>query len=361
MTQDKTTHDKVRIRLRKPADLLAAIPQLLGFRPVNSVVLLADSGNGTKEVGRRLRCDLPPDHAVGPVAEQLIDSITQDKPPSVVIVIIGNGGDDEGRRPLPHDEFVRALRRGLASRGVDMPVAVWVPEIRAGSRWRCYDHERCGGVLPDPQSTVAAAESVKLGIVTYNSREELEQLFAPEADQLLRVRAQLIDAKFRDLESGAARRWSPDRGMAAVRAGLKAAHSGLLALSDDQLAELATALSDVQVRDACLATALPTDADEARAAERLWQTLARALPAPERAEAACLAGHAAYLAGNGAVAGIALQCALAADPSHVLSGLLIRALQAGIEPGRLHGLAEHAGETGVWPEPAAREQREKTA
>ncbi|MGH3520542.1 MAG: DUF4192 domain-containing protein [Haloechinothrix sp.] len=364
MTQKNPVHGKTRIRLSEPADVLAAIPHMLGFRPVNSVVLLADTGQSRKEIGRRLRLNLPPADLVEPVARQLTESITQDQPSSVIIVIVGGGGDDLGaRRPLPHAGLVSALRRELDARGVDQPSAMWVPEISAGARWRCYDHTRCGGVLPDPSSTVVAAETVGLGLVTYDSREDVQLLFKPDHDQLLRERARLIDAKFRDLEFGAARDWKDERGVAAIRAGLRCAHSGLLVLSDDQIAELAVALANPRLRDACLATALPADSEAARSAARLWQALARGLPAPERAEPACLAGFAAYLAGNGAFAGIALEVALAADPLHVLAGLLIRALHSGVHPERLHRLAEHDVGLVLWPDLEGQRwpEREKSA
>lgn len=349
MTDNKTTHDRIRIRLSKPGDLLASLPQMMGFRPVNSVVLLADTGAGGKEIGRRVRCDLPPDEHAAALAEQLVESITKDDPTSVVVVIIGAGQKEPADHDsLPHLALVAAIRTELDGRGVDQPAAFWVPEIREGVRWACYDHESCGGKLPDPRSTLAAAASVSLGMITYGSREELAELLTPDRDLLLRGRAQLIDAKVRDLGFGTAPEWSEARGFAAVRAALRASLSGLLALSDDQIAEVGLALADVRVRDACLATALPPDSDVALAAARLWQALSRALPAPERAEAACLAGYAAYMAGNGTLAGIALEAAHQADRDHILSGLLMSALQNGLAPEVLHGLGRTEGPA-LWP------------
>ncbi|MGH3433043.1 MAG: DUF4192 family protein, partial [Thermocrispum sp.] len=96
-----------------------------------------------------------------------------------------------------------------------------------------------------------------------------------------------------------------------------------------------------KVRDSCLATAATPDSPLSKAASRLWQALARALPVPERAEAACLAGFAAYQGGDGAMARIALDVALDANPSHVLSGLLDRALSHGFHPRELRALAQH--------------------
>lgn len=347
MTDNKTTHDKIRIRLSAPGDLLASLPQMMGFRPVNSVVLLADTGPGGKEIGRRLRCDLPPEEHTAATAEQLVESITKDSPGSVVMAIVGTG-EPVGKGSLPHRALVTAVRRELAARGVDQPAAYWVPEIREGAQWACYDHDHCGGELPDPRSTLAAAAAVRLGMVTFGSREELARLILADNELLLRARAQLIDAKVRDLGFGTAAAWSEHRGFAAVRDALRAADSGLLALSDDQIAEVGLALADVRVRDACLATALPPDSDLALAAARLWQALSRALPPPERTEALCLAGYAAYIAGNGTLAGMALEAALDTDSSHTLSGLLMRALENGLAPDMLHELGR-TYEPALWP------------
>lgn len=339
MVTKKSKKNRPRIKLSKPAELLAAVPHILGFRPVSSVVLLQNTERG-KEIGRRLRGDLPPPEATEPAAKQLAESIAIDDPSSVLILIVGDG-KDEGDHPPPHAELVEALRRELDARGVAVPAAYWVPAIAKGARWRCYDHVECTGVLPDPMSSVVAAEVASRGHVTYGSREELERLLAPDSDVLLRRRAEAIDEKLRRLAGGDARELSPEYGADVLRTALRAAGTGLLTLSDERIAELGLALTDKSVRDACLATAVPADSELAQAAMHLWQALTRSLPAPERAEAACLAGYAAYMRGDGALAGIAFQIALEADSAHVLAGLLARALGHGLHPERLHGLAGH--------------------
>ena len=80
----------------------------------------------------------------------------------------------------------------------------------------------------------------------------------------------------------------------------------------------------------------------AAAAERLWLALVRATPAPERAEPAALLALTAYLRGDGALAGVALDAALNACPHHSLSGLLRAALDGGLPPELLRGVAEDA-------------------
>lgn len=323
---------KPRITLSKPEDLLAAVPSLLGFRPADSVVLLARSSSG-KKIEKCVRADLPPPEHAEQLAHQLIDAVAATRPSAVLIAIIGDGPEDDG--PLPHQELTTALRDELSGRGVGLLEALWVAELTGGRPWRCYGEPEHRGILPDPKCSIVAAELAALGHVTYGSRVELERLLAPDDELLLRRRAELID------QLRAAGEMSTERAAEAVRAGLRAAGSGLLALSDDQLAELAIALTDTTVRDACLATALPPESPLAAAAARLWQALTRHLPAPERADAACLAGYAAYQQGDGALAGMALRAAIAADSTHICAGLLMRALEMGMHPEQLQQLGQH--------------------
>lgn len=56
-----TTDDAAPIRITGPAGLLAAVPPLLGFHPTNSLVLLCVCG-GRRRVGPVARVDLPPGH-----------------------------------------------------------------------------------------------------------------------------------------------------------------------------------------------------------------------------------------------------------------------------------------------------------
>ncbi|HWR46990.1 MAG TPA: DUF4192 family protein, partial [Pseudonocardiaceae bacterium] len=68
----------------------------------------------------------------------------------------------------------------------------------------------------------------------------------------------------------------------------------------------------------------------------------RATPAPERAEPAALLALSAYVRGDGALAGVALDAALHACPQHSLSGLLRAALDAGLPPELLRSIAADA-------------------
>ncbi|MCV7101018.1 DUF4192 domain-containing protein, partial [Mycobacterium palustre] len=107
-------------------------------------------------------------------------------------------------------------------------------------------------------------------------------------------------------------------------------------LSDGELAELACALSDVEVRDTRPELAV---GDRAGDAESLWALLARTLPPPWRVEALALLAFCAYARGDGPLAGVSLDAALRCDPDHRMAGMLDRALQSGLRPERIRDLA----------------------
>ncbi len=173
-----------------------------------------------------------------------------------------------------------------------------------------------------------AAASAVTGVVTYRSREELAALLGPDdADAIARRAAMLEEAALASQATGETISL-PDK-VAHVMASIAAGASAGTTLSDEIVVRLARELSDHQVRDACLLSAGP---EQAMAAEWLWAALTRMTPAPERAEAACLLAVSAYLRGDGALAGVALECAEEADPGHQLTSLLRQVQQAGLPP-----------------------------
>jgi hypothetical protein len=72
--------------------------------------------------------------------------------------------------------------------------------------------------------------------------------------------------------------------------------------------------------------------------ETLWRDVVRRLPDRYVAPAATLLALAAWRAGDGAVASIAVDRALAADPGYTLAELVLQALNAGISPSAMEPL-----------------------
>ena len=114
------------------------------------------------------------------------------------------------------------------------------------------------------------------------------------------------------------------------------------------MARLLCGLRDHAVRDRALALALGEDA---AAAETLWTECTRRAPAPLDATPATLLAVSAWLRGDGAMANVALDRALAGDPGYSLAGLLASALARCVPPAQIRALV--ASSVGALPEPAA--------
>ena len=351
--------DQVVVRVSGPEDLVASLPTMLGFVPEESVVAIAMHRRGTRSrIGGMARIDLAPvaggtgldrgeiDRAL---AEALRQRLERTEPDSVVVVVVSDAEPEEtGGRP-PHEGVVDALTDAFEGLGVPVTSAVWAPRVAAGARWRCYGSCGCTGTLPDPSGTLAAAESAAIGKVTYGSRDEVEAALAPDPAGRSRRRRELVDDAYaaavtdRELAGVAAAR----RDLDAVRHAAAELGRGVV-LGEEEIARLAVALRDPQVRDVCLGFAAGRDAAVDPAdAERLWTVLVRAVPAPEVAEPATLLAFATLDHGGGARLTVALERAMYADPEHRLSRLLATLVTAGIDPGTVRemiaGAAAEAG------------------
>lgn len=322
---------KTRISLKEPEDLIAAVPHMLGFYPENSLIVLFHApGKSTVDITARSDIPSPEDYDV--VARHFLSAVAKPEPGtrprgSTLILIGGPHAADDQRTP-PARDLIEVVTRVFAQAGITVAHALWAESARHGARWGCYRDPDCSGRVADPECSVAAATFAVAGSVTYANREELRALCEPADPEAPARRAALLDR----LADGDAGRPASSASLALVRETVAAFRGGACDLDDEAVARLALALSDHRVRDACL---LADSAADDEAARRLWLTLTRGTPAPERAEPACLLACAAYLRGDGALAGVALETALAADPGHTLSGLVRTAQRSGVSPSQL--------------------------
>ena len=319
------------IRLSDPSELIAAVPHLLGFHPRESVVLLALHGT---RLGLSLRADLVADDQACLLAEQLVRPIVRHRPTGIALVVVGGKLGSAGEPP--HRAVVSAVTTALASNGLPVVHAAWTTETVRGAPWRCYDDPACTGRVVDPAISPLAAATVAAGAVTFSSREEMAAMLSGEDTAALQRRSELLGNA--DAEHPLSPQLVGQR-LARLTELYRAAAAGNLELSDSTVADVASALCDHRVRDACLPWCTGPGA---AAAESLWLALVRATPVPERAEPAALLALSAYLRGDGALAGVALDAALQACPQHSLSGLLRAALDGGISPALVRRAAEDA-------------------
>jgi hypothetical protein len=309
-----------------PAELVASIPALLGFYPTDSLVVIGLLDAATAEVPVVLRADPPSPDDLDEALQYLMLPLAQHEVSSVALVIVADETD-----PAWHALLLECVSQ-LQAVGITVVQQLWTHTIEAGGHWWCGQGPACGGVLGDPATTPAAALVASAGWPMFARREDIAAPLTADRVSVLTRRASMLAAQQQSpapatVESG---RMLLDRVGSALDAVDPDGVS--VTVTDIDVVELAVALADHRVRDACLhMVQLP---DQLRA-EHLWTALTRATPAPHRAEPASLAAFLAYSRGNSVLAGIALNLAEAADPDHKLSGLLRGALTIGLKPARI--------------------------
>ncbi|MGW1678680.1 DUF4192 domain-containing protein [Saccharopolyspora sp. NPDC002376] len=358
-----TTRLNTTVSLTEPDDVLAAVPHMLGFHPTNSLVVLTLHDLGfTPRFGVTVRTDLPCSMRICGFGEYLLSGpLGRQRAEAVILVVIGEGPSEDAcddncagacQRPLlngtdadeidtgpPHADLVDMIRDSFHRAGIVTAHAMWAPEIQAGARWHCYSDPECFGEIPDPKSSPVAAAMAAAGAVTFGSRDELRALVAPESPQTVTRWSAKLDALAEErIEDHDPARVARD--VQLVHAAIQRAASGSALTEDDKLRVL-LAVSDTRVRDIALGTAL---GETAKAAEELWLALVRNAPDPELPEVAALLAFSAYLRGEGALAGVALERIERTEPDHQLGALLRQAMEAGLPPTELAVIARDAAE-----------------
>jgi Domain of unknown function (DUF4192) len=331
-------------RITGPADLLQAVPYLLGFIPEHSLVLVG-MHDGMLVVTARLdlpSADCPDDDADAQLANT-VDAMARAGVSSIIAAVY----TDSARELRPEAAVRRWSALAVAVRAHAAVSGCGVPDVllAAAGRWRsvgCRDPWCCpptGRPLPTEPSPFATAATVA-GVVALPDRRALEAVLdaAPEPVRAAVARAIATahddatpERSDRRNDTGRDSRGA-NRDRAVKRAMFAAARTSHAprwpGCSDDDVARFAVALAGPAVRDA-----LWLAVDDRRLDGRpLWRELARRAPAPYDAAPSFLFGWAAWRAGDGASANIAAQRAVDSDPTFSPADLLLAALSQGLDP-----------------------------
>ncbi|MCE3551884.1 DUF4192 domain-containing protein [Pseudonocardia sp. RS11V-5] len=337
--------------------LLAAVPVLIGFRPRDSLVLVATGGPHGRRVGLTLRVDLPPPddpELVAALCESAAAALCRDDPEGAAVLVVGGGepsppGTAEPGWP-PRADVAGAATLALLEREIGVHTVAWAAEIAAGAPWRCYPlHDcRCEGTLPDPAASVLAATAVARGAVLRDSREDLQRVVqpggpedgpagaSPDADAGGTAPGCAADqGEAESAGSPEGRRAADPRRL--LRDALADAAAGRLVVGRRFAGAMASALRRPWFRDEALAACAGPWAAEA---EQLWAALARTSPGADAATPAALLAVSALLRGDGALANVALDRAFGADPGHRLAHSLRAGLDGGWGPREIRAWLE---------------------
>ena len=339
-----TTDDAARIRISGPAGLLAAVPPLLGFHPTNSLVLLCVWG-GRRRVGPVARVDLPPGHDLTLASQLTLYARLHADEVAVVCYLRGT------RRPPILDDLLGELTRA----GVRVMDAMIVRDGWARpALTAAMERDHPGIPMPGPDDPVVRAlhaAGALSGRSVLPDRAALRRSIAgPTGTKLQAAEAAISEAAAGRLpvstDSGCGRvvtlRRTRQVGAQRVRQSLwrlmdlachQVADSGAVEL--EVATAVAVVLAEDSVRDAVLAEAL-------RELDGSWlpMLIACATWTPDAvAPPLCsVLAAVAYRHGDGALAQVAVDRCLAAEPGNPLALLLIDVMSAGLHPERLDGI-----------------------
>lgn len=327
------------LRLRTPADLLAAVPYMLGFHPADSVVVL---GLRREALVFELRGDLPGGGQVDDFADYYARLVHRQQVDAALLVGYGSG---DAVTPA-----VTATAAALSRRGIAVPEMLRAYQGRYWS-YTCTSPTCCPpeGTPYDVSSSPIAAQATVFGCEALPSRAELERRLAPvtgaartamqaatrravaKLTRLASLPGLLVwDATEQECSEGSLP-GDPARLVMAGRAAVDAAvvrHRAGGRLDDDELAWLSVVLGHEPVRD----HAWSSVRGDLGVHVCLWADVLRRAEPELAAPPATLLGLAAWCAGEGAIASIALARALHADRTYVLAQLLDHALRHGLSP-----------------------------
>jgi len=312
-----TSSDLDRLTLRSPDALIAALPYLLGFHPVESAVVV------WLRAGRLLltqRLDLPADDDLMPAWQSAVWSHAGARSADELVLVIVSDHDADS-------VLVAALVAEADARGVHVRDAVQV----TGDRWRslmCTDGECCPpeGRRIDPHVRAeVGAEFAVLGRAPMADRDAVVASMAEDpvsAAAVARVRPRARSGR-------ALERWRDDV-LAELLTGLAAGPG--LSVTPSQAARLLDGIADVRVRDTLLWECGAWAPEELTRAADALVVLLRCAPSGRCAPVATCIALMCWLSGDGARALVALDRAASDDPGYSLAALLSASLRAGLPP-----------------------------
>ncbi|WP_170163133.1 DUF4192 family protein [Bogoriella caseilytica] len=347
------------MRCTHAADLVAAVPYLLGFHPRDSLIIMVMQRDGPSRIrsGPLARLDLADLHGaphrsraeVRQVLARLVDSQTVE----VVLLAYHDGPPDDLDVHRPAVQMVDEVTREGAPE-----ISVSLLSVGAQS-WACLDCAGCcppgGYPLEDLVHSAVTAGFVAEGYAPAGSREELAVTPLADADLCARVARAMAQAERSRVRATDPEGW---------RGGLAGRWDAALAEPGDEAGTgqaeewglLLDSLQDVQVRDAVVAAALAgcavaeisgvgdvgaaTDRAESagpdsrlvRATIALVGHLAACAPPAAAAAPLATAAYLSWWLGEGARADVLAQQSLGRDPEHRLAALVLLALEGGMPP-----------------------------
>jgi hypothetical protein len=317
-----TPRSTASLTVRGPADLLAAAPVLLGFWPEESVVLMTFGARHPFHA----RVDLPPLAAQRPaVGRELADALLRPaRRHGATHVVLLYYADE----PVAVEAVHRSLRRACRRLGLAVITALLVDRTHFRDLEAADPAERLRRCPYDVGGHPFVLEALVSGRLTHRSRADLVASLDPDPAAAAVVTAALLSGRYAD--AGV-----PTSGRAVRDAGEWVHHAVHDLVADDalpddaDLARLLWVMQSARVRDAAWSHITGRTAE---AHVRLWTDAVRRAPDALLAAPAALLGWAAWQAGDGALAWVAVDRCTGAEPGYRMAAQLATILQGAVPP-----------------------------
>jgi len=352
----------VLVRASSPGELLAVVPHLLGFVPQTSLVVIG-TGPPRDRIRVTLRYDLPDPPDAGLAADIAAHAAAVLRSQRLTAALAVGYGSEALVTPVAD-----ALRDVMTAAGIGLHDVL---RVQAGRYWsyRCADEACCpaAGTPLDPGPYPGSTALAHAGMGVLADRAAVAAQVAPlggltaesmrQATRRAEQHAVTLLKKVRKSgRIGAARQLIAAEGLNAVGSAIATYRAGDKFATDYQVAWLTVALRDLRVRDDAWARMDPAHAGDHL---RLWTDVTRRAQPGHVAAPAALLAFVAWQSGDGALANVALDRALADDPGYSMAQLLRQVIGAGAPPSLARlpmtpeevaasydGLGDEAGEAG---------------
>jgi hypothetical protein len=337
LPQDQNRQPPLVVRAGSPATLLRLVPHLLGFVPQTSLLVIGVTPPRDR-IRVTLRYDLPDPPAADLVADIAAHAIGVLKAQRLTAAVAVGYGPETLVTPAATE-----LRDAAWQAEIDLREFLRVADGRYWS-YVCGNKACCpaegvpfDATAADPAEAEAlaavgdrvlatrAAVAARVAPLGGIARESMRQA-TRRAERHI---AQLLAKVRKSARLGAARHMIAAEGLAAVGAMIARYRDGGRFTSDYEIARITVALRDLRVRDDAWAR---MDPGHSGAHQRLWIDVVRRAQPRYVAPPAALLAFVAWQSGDGALANVALDRALADDPRYSMALLLRQVITAGAPP-----------------------------
>jgi Domain of unknown function (DUF4192) len=304
---------RTRIKLRRPDDLLAIIPYLIGFHPDEDLVVAYVKSDRVKLT---TRTDIPPESAADELAEW-IDALAKREQVDALALVAYSAA------PLAANRLLTRLMDRLGDHQLTD-----VLYVGHGRWWSLTCGDECcplAGTPYDLSTHPVSAAAVVAGLGVRGSRRELEaSVSGPPEEELPRL-LDLAEDLLAELE--------PFDSRAAAGELLVSTMDSAIAdesdLDERSCLLLSLLVTDVHVRDLAWVRISRSDAENH---VRLWAGVVSRVPPALAAAPLCLLGMAAWVAGHGALVNCCWERVSQIHPDYSMGKLLADIGERGVPP-----------------------------